>query len=362
MTYAFSRILRRCSAAPPAGALLLAVFAVGGSACGGAEASPPVTPKAAEPGAPTPPPEVASAAPLGGGGGDDVAKGMRALEANDAVTAKSYFDHALRTNPKDASALYYEGVLAEKANDKGAAEKDYKSALEAKPGFEEAAINLSAIYVDGQRYDEALAVAQAALAKHADNASLHSNAAIALAGKGDQAGASKEFEASIHLSPGEPMYRLTYGHWLGVWKQADPALVQLRAARPIAKKLGDSGVDVLAAIGHEMHLLRAWSDCVPAYDDAIALKDAADLRTERAACKIGAKDSPGALADLQAAVAKDPAFAPAHYYLAGELARAGQFKEAAAEYEAFLKLEPTGPRTKSAQDKLKLARQRMQGK
>jgi tetratricopeptide (TPR) repeat protein len=361
MIHALPRILRR-SAGLPACAVL---FLLASGACGGAEATPPVAPgnpeRSAEP--PTAP-DIAVADPArgGGGGGDDVAKGMRALEGNDTTAAKAYFDHALRTNPKDASALYYEGVVAEKTNDRAAAEKNYKGALEIKPDLEEAAINLSALYVDEQRYDDAIAVAQAALAKHADNASLHSNAANALAGKGDQAGASKEFDASIRISPGEPMYRLTYGHWLGLWKQGDPALVQLRAARPVAKKLGDSGVDVLSAIGHEMHVLKAWADCVATYDDAIAIKDGADLRTERGACKIGARDSAGAVVDFQAAIADKPAFPPPHYYLAGELARAGQFKDAATQYEAFLKLEPNGPRTKSAQDKLKLARQRMQGK
>jgi Tfp pilus assembly protein PilF len=336
-------------------------------ACGGTEAPPPVAPAA--------PVNVVTTAPSSGadialgdtppGASNDVAKGMRALENNDTTAAKAYFDHALRTNPKDADALFYEGVVGEKTQDKDAAEKNYKAALKVKPDLEEAAINLSALYEDAKppRYDEALAVTQAALAKHADNASLHSNAAVAFAGKGDQAGATKEFEASIRLSPAEPMIRLTYGHWLGAWKQGDLALVQLRAARPAAKKLGDTAADVLSAIGHEMHLLKAWSDCVPTFDEAIALKDEADLRTERAACKIGAKDTAGALADLQAAVARNAVYAPAHYYLAGALASSGQFKDAVAQYEAFLKLEqPSSPMAKSAQDKLKLARQHLQGK
>jgi Tfp pilus assembly protein PilF len=336
-------------------------FVLAPLACGGAEVTPSVAPETPPSNQPNTAPDIAVAnTPVTGS--DDVSKGMRALENNDATAAKAYFDHALKTNPKDSDALYYEGVLAEKAGDKDTAEKSYKGALKVKPDLEQAAVNLSALYVDAQRYDEALAVTQGALGKHGDNGSLHLNAAVAFAGKGDQAGATKEFESSIRLSPDEPMYKLTYGHWLGSWKQGDLALVQLRAARPAAKKNGETAVGVLAAIGHEMHVLHAWSDCVPTYDEAILLKDAAELRTERAACKIGAKDSAGAMVDLQAAVARDAAYAPAHYYLAGELARGGQFKDAAAQYEAFLKLEPTGPMAKSAQDKLKLAKQRAQSK
>jgi Tfp pilus assembly protein PilF len=358
MSPAFIRLAR---------ARALPMFVLFACACGAPEVAQPVVPVPVNP--PVLPPSVAppiaksdiavgNAPPVGN---DDVAKGMRALENNDTTAAKAYFDHALRTNPKDADALYYEGLLGEKAGDKDAAEKNYKAALKVKPDLEQAAVNLSALYVDAQRYDEALAVAQAAIVKHGDNGSLHLNAAIAAAGKGDTPGATKEFEASIRLSPDEPMYKLTYGHWLGVWKQGDLALVQLRAARPSAKKNGSTAPGVLAAIGHEMHVLHAWSDCVPTFDEAIALKDAAELRTERAACKIGAKDFAGGVIDLQAAVAHDAAYAPAHYYLAGELARGGKFDDAAAQYEAFLKLEPTGPMAKSAQDKLKLAKQRAQG-
>jgi len=326
-------------------------------ACGGGTTPPPETPPLELLATPNAGPTAAPPAP-----GDDVAKGARALEANDATAAKAYFEHALRTNPNNADALYYLGVLADKAGDKDGAEKSYKAALKAKPDHEQAAVNLSALYIDGQHFEPALAVAQAALAKHADNGALHMNAAVAAAWKGDQPGATQEFLAAVRLSPGDPMFLLTYAHWLGVWKLGDAALTQLKLARPLAKKEGDAGLGVLAAIGHEMHVVHAWPDCVSTYDDAITIKDAAELRTERAACKIGAKDEPGALADLKAAIAKDASYAPAHYYLGNELARAGQFKDAASEYSAFLKIEPTGPMATAAQDKLKLVKQKAGGK
>ncbi len=289
---------------------------------------------------------------------DNVTKGMKALDAGDLVAAKAYFDAALRKNSKDVDALYYLGYTAEKSGDKAAATKAYKEALKLRPDYEGAAVNLSGIQDEAQQYDDAAAVAQAALSKHPDNASLHLNLGIALAGKGDQAGATKEFDQGVSLAQSDPMYHLVYGHWLGVWKQGDAALAQLRAARPLA---GDN-VGVLAAIGHELHLIKAFADCVPTFDKAINIKDAAELRTERAACKIGAKDEAGALADLQAAVQSEPGYAPAHYYLGGELARGGKFKEAIGEYQAFLKLEPTGPLAKAANEKIRLAKQKMGGK
>jgi Tfp pilus assembly protein PilF len=286
---------------------------------------------------------------------DEVTKGIKALDGGDPVAAKAYFDAALRKNPRDADAYYYLGVTAEKSGDKAAAEKGYKDALKIRKDFESAAMNLSALYLDAERYDDALALTRAAVAKHPDNAPLHLNLALALAGKADTPNATAEFENAIRITPNDPMFHVTYGHWLGVWKENDQALSQLRAARPLAT----DNVGVLASIGHEMHVLHAWEDCVPTYDKAIAIKDAAELRTERAACKIGAKDDAGALADLQAAVASDASYAPAHYYLGGQLAKGGKFKEAVAEYETFLKLSPNGPMAKAAQDKVKLAKQKM---
>jgi len=351
------RAMKMASSFAASHALLSGALAWLALACGGGGTPPPETPPIELLNTPNAGPTTAPPA-----AGDDVAKGARALEANDLTAAKAYFDHALRTNSSNADALYYEGVVAEKAGDKDTAEKSYKDALKAKPDHEQAAVNLSALYIDGQHFDPALAVAQAALAKHKDNASLHLNAAVASAWKGDQPGATQEFLVAVRLASDDPMFLLTYAHWLGVWKLGDAALTQLKLARPLVKKQGDGGLGVVAAIGHEMHIVHAWADCVSTYDDAIAMKDAAELRTERAACKIGAKDAAGALADLKAAIAKDASYAPAHYYLGNELARAGQFKDAAAEYGAFLKIEPTGPMAAAAQDKLKLAKQKAGGK
>src|SRR5579859_337827 len=67
---------------------------------------------------------------------DNVAKGIKAIDAGDLVSAKAYFDAALRKNPKDVEALYYLGYAAEKGGDKAAAEKSYKDALKIRSDHE----------------------------------------------------------------------------------------------------------------------------------------------------------------------------------------------------------------------------------
>jgi tetratricopeptide (TPR) repeat protein len=218
--------------------------------------------------------------------------------------------------------------------------------------MEAAYMNLSALLIDEQRGDDALAVARAGLAKVPSSAGLHANVASVLAGNGDQAGAAVEFDQATRAAPNDPMLLVTYAHWLGAWKQGDAALAKLRAARPLAKDPG-----VLAAVGEEMKALGAFADCVPTFDQAIAMKDAPELRTYRAVCKLGAKDADGAKADLAAAIAGQ--YAPAHFYLARILGDGGDWKGAVSEYETFLKLEPNVPASKVAREKLKQAKEHL---
>ncbi|MGH7285742.1 MAG: tetratricopeptide repeat protein [Polyangiaceae bacterium] len=316
------------------------------AACGGGSSKPP-----AQPPPPAAPAAVASAAPASPNGPDmsggaaggstnmDIVHGTKSLETGMYGDAKTSFEAALKS-PHDApDAHYYLGVVAEKQSDKATAENQYKQALKLRPDFLEAEGNLAALYVDEQKYDDALAITKAALATHPQEAGMHLNQAVALAGKGDGAGSDAEFQQALTLHQGDPMYLLTYAHWLGQWKKTDQAAEKLRAARPLAK----DDVAMLASIGHEMRLVKAFSDCVPTLDRAIGLKDVAELRTDRGLCKMGAKDRPGGIADLEAAAKEDNSYAPAHFHLGIAYEKDGKIKEAIAQDETFLKLDPNAP-------------------
>jgi tetratricopeptide (TPR) repeat protein len=95
---------------------------------------------------------------------------------------------------------------------------------------------------------------------------------------------------------------------------------------------------------------------VAVLDRAIQLKDVAELRVYRGHCKLGLKDLPGARAEFQAAVAKEPNLAPAHYALGGAFADSGKLKEAIGEWETYLTLAPNGPLAKQAEAKVKKAK------
>ena len=314
------------------------------SACGGSAPPPPnapETPAASAATAATPAPSTPTS-----GGGQDYDQGVAALGRGDVDGAKALQAKMQARDPKDASAAVLLGLIDEKQGDAPGAEKAYRDAIKLRPDLDAAYLNLSALLIDEKRSDDALTVARAGLAKMPSSSGLHANVASVLAEKGDQAGASSEFDRATHGAPNDPMLLVTYAHWLRVWKQGDAALAKLRAARPLAKDPG-----MLAAIGEEMKGLGAFSDCIGALDQAIAAKNAPELLTYRAMCKRGAKDAAGARADLDAAIAAQ--YAPAHFYLARVLAESGDAKGAVAEYETFLKLEPNVPAAKLAREELK---------
>jgi Flp pilus assembly protein TadD len=314
-------------------------------ACGGS--SPPAQTGGSDPGTsslsdPTPAP-AAEPPPSA-----ELAAGIKAFDAGNYPDARKSFDAAAKKNPRDYQALLNLGLACEKLSDPSSAESAYKAALAVKPDLEAASEELSALELDAGRSDDAAAVARAALAKNPSSGPLHENLGLALAAKGDQDNATKELSQAAQITPTDPMLQLTLAHWLNVWhvRGAAPHLDQ---ARDLAK----DDLAMLASIGLEYRLAGEFDSCVKTFDHAVAIKDGGEVRTERALCRLGLKDEKGTLADLQAAVQKEPTYAPAHYYLGGRLAMTKHFKEAAAEYSKYLELAPSGSLAARASERLK---------
>lgn len=259
-------------------------------------------------------------------------------------------------NAHDADAHAYLGALVERS-DKAAAERHYRAALATAPGHEVGSVNLSALLLDAGKPDEAAALAQAGLDKHPKSSALAENLGVALATKGDEPGATRAMELAVRLAPADPLAPLTLGQWLGKWKKAEPAKERLLQA----EKLANGDVGVLASVGFELKNVGAFADCIRVLDGALTKQDAAELRTYRALCKLGARDKAGALADLESAIAKEPKYAPAYFYLGGRHAETGRWKDVVTDYETYMKLDPNGPMKKAAEERIKLAKEKLKG-
>jgi tetratricopeptide (TPR) repeat protein len=334
----------------------LPIWSVGGwmavagvAACGGS-AHP------AETGANTPPSSAPDTSSLPPGPepapSADLTAGLKAFDAGNYANARKSFAAAVKRDPGNYEALFDLGQACEKLGDNLAAEAAYKGALGVKADLEPAAEALSTLYVDAGRIDEAVAAAKAGLARHPGSAALHENLGVALALRGDQDTATLELEASIKAQPAEPMYQLTLAHWLNAW-HVKGAAPHLDAARDLAK----DDYAMLLSIGLEYRMAGEFDSCITLFDRVIAMRDGGEARTGRALCKLGTKDEKGAVDDLRAAVSKEPGYAQAHYYLAGRLASAKRYNEAAAEYGKYLELAPDGSLAKAATERHKLALQ-----
>jgi len=331
-------------------ACILAAAALGAFACGGSSPpprspgeAPPAAALSSEPVAPSP--QASSAPPS-----PEALAGIKAFDAGNYPEARRSFEAAVRKNPRDFESSYNLGMACEKLGDAGAAEAAYMAALATKPDLETAAEELTALYVDAGRFDDALSVGRAALAEHPKSAPLHENVGVALASRGDREGAARELRAAADAQPSQPMYRFTLAHWLNAW-HAPGAVAELDAARDLAKD--DYGL--IAGIGFEYRLAGDFAACEKMFDRAIRIKDGGEVRTQRALCKLGEKDEKATLDDLRAAIAAEPTYAPAHYYLGGRLAIAKKFREAAAEYAKYLELAPDGSLAKAARERMKAA-------
>ncbi|HXX67561.1 MAG TPA: tetratricopeptide repeat protein [Polyangiaceae bacterium] len=321
------------------------------AACGGASPPPQSTATQAVPAGVSSAETTTSSEPAASA---ELATGIKAFDAGNYADARSSFEAALKKNPRDYQALFDLGMACEKLQDKSAAERAYRAALEAKPDLDAASAELSALLIDEGRADEAIAVARAGLAKRPGSAALHENLGVATAAKGDQDQAVRELQLAVQAAPDQAMFHLTLAHWLDVW-HVRGATPHLEEARRLAKD--DYGM--VASVGHEYRMAGEFEACVKTFDEAIAIRDGGEVRTERALCRLGLKDDRATFEDLSAAVANDPTYAPAHYYLAGRLATAKRFKEAAAEYAKYLDLDPNGSLSQQARERLGAAKEAM---
>jgi tetratricopeptide (TPR) repeat protein len=235
---------------------------------------------------------------------------------------------------------------------KAEAEKNYRKALELDPNLEESAINLSAILVEGGKFDEAAALMKKAIVKNPKSAALHVNLGMALSGKGDVDGANKSFEDAIKLEPNNGIYLVTYAAHLARNGKKDDAIAKLKQA----EKISATDAGVLASVALEYKGMKDFKTCLAVLDKAIGVKDLAELRIYRGTCKLGLKDLPGATTEFKDAVTKEPNNPLAHYSLGNALADGGKLPEAITEWEAYLKLAPDGPQAKAAERKIGIAK------
>ncbi|MBX9689433.1 MAG: tetratricopeptide repeat protein [Candidatus Obscuribacterales bacterium] len=104
-------------------------------------------------------------------------------------------------NPKDADALNDLGFALRQNGKLDEAEKYLKQAIEQKPELGQAHVNLSVVYYDQSKFNDALSEAQKAVKIDANQAIFRVVLGNALSKTGDLKGAAQEYKVAIHLQP-----------------------------------------------------------------------------------------------------------------------------------------------------------------
>jgi Tfp pilus assembly protein PilF len=275
-----------------------------------------------------------------------MAEGEEAIKTKDFVKAKAVFSAIVARKPDHPKANHYLAVALENLGDAQGAEKHYRAALAAAPSWTDSVLNLSALLIDSQRFEEAEKVLASSASRNPKDAALQLNLAYARMGNKDIEGAKTAFESALALAD-SPDVRLGLADLLVESGKYDEAKAHIdRAVQQAPENL-----EVLTMAAELYRKARLPDDCIVAYDKAIALRAVSQLFSNRGVCKQMKKDNAGAKADYKKAIETDPAYAPAHFLFGRFLLTVEKNKKAAIEaFEACEKIAPDSKCKQAAEE------------
>lgn len=136
--------------------------------------------------------------------------------------------------PFTADTRYAAGQLAEAQGDFENATTQYREALKLNPKHLDAMFRLGGVYVQTQRFDDAITIWQRYIKLTNDAPHGYNNLALAYDAAGRTAEAEQAYKAAIAKDPHHQASRNNYGLMLARQNQVDAAIEQLSAVLPPA--------------------------------------------------------------------------------------------------------------------------------
>jgi Flp pilus assembly protein TadD len=282
---------------------------------------------------------------------EDVVRAEAMIAEGRPQDAVPILEQAIAASPSDVRARLDLGLAHEMREDLGAAERAYRGAIEVDPAMAEALNNLGALLRDTDRTDEGIAVLRRAIEARPGLASAHLNLALALEDAGDSEGAEREYRIVMRLAPRDPASRTAVAMILLTRGDRDAALIELRHALPLAE---GSRAD-LAAIGNGLRRAGDADLAVRALREAIEADDAPPppaLRAELALAEYASGQREPAEAHVRELIRDEADYAEAHWVLANMLAARRAWRDAAEQYQTFLRMAPNAPEAAEARARL----------
>ncbi len=279
-----------------------------------------------------------------------VREGEAKLQANDPAAAKALFEQALAENPEDARAALDLGIANELLGDLEGAEAAYRKALAVDANFAEAQNNLGVLLRERGSLEEAVELLESAAKAKPDSAAAQQNLALALEDSNQLDGAASAYGRALALEPDDAMTRANYGLLLLKQNKKEAAARELSQALDQAKERA-----ALLAIGNGLRRAGDAGGAVRAMERAVAQGEPTPaLLSELALAQRAAGQDAQALATLERALAQDAKYALAHYLMGNMYASDKKFAEAKKQFEAYLKLAPSGDQAANARERLKV--------
>jgi Tfp pilus assembly protein PilF len=187
---------------------------------------------------------------------------------NAAPVVKLHSSSLVGSAAREKSKKFYQaGLQAQHKGDGRIAEVYYKKALEEMPGNMEAMINLSALYVQQQRYAEAEKVLGEILAIEPSNSKALVNMGMISLNQDNESLAVKQFEAALAANPQEEnaLVNLAY-----IAEKNRDYISTEKYYRQLLQ-ISPENLEVLLAYGHLLEEERRYPEAIALYGDTLEL-------------------------------------------------------------------------------------------
>jgi Tfp pilus assembly protein PilF len=182
-------------------------------------------------------------------------------------TSGSVFSQPSPESQEKSRKLYQAGLQAHQAGDHRIADIYYNKALEELPGNMEAMINLSALYVQQERYAEAEDVLDDILALDPANSKALVNLGMISLSLNDEAQAAAQFKAALDSNPGEENALINLAYLAE--KKRDFATTEMYYKQLL--QISPDNLEVLLAYGHLLEEEKRFQDALSLYTYCLKL-------------------------------------------------------------------------------------------
>ncbi len=185
-----------------------------------------------------------------------------------AADAKNYPSSGVSSGAREKSKKFYQaGLQAQHKGDGRIAEIYYKRALEEAPGHMEAMINLSALYVQQERYHEAEEILAVILAIEPTNSKALLNMGVVSLFQGNESRAEAQFGAALDANPLEENALVNLAYLAE--KNRDYAATEMYYRELL--QIAPDNLEVLLAYGHLLEEQGRYPEALALYGETLEL-------------------------------------------------------------------------------------------